>query len=80
MFTQRRVCVLNFSAGIGRTGVLITMETALAQLDGGQPVFPLDIVKTVRDQRAMMVQTTVRITTTVIVLYQNKFVFFIIAI
>ncbi|KAK1895322.1 Tyrosine-protein phosphatase non-receptor type 3 [Dissostichus eleginoides] len=46
------------SAGIGRTGVLITMETALAQLDGGQPVFPLDIVKTVRDQRAMMVQTT----------------------
>ncbi|XP_033958621.1 tyrosine-protein phosphatase non-receptor type 3 [Pseudochaenichthys georgianus] len=50
--------MVHCSAGIGRTGVLITMETALAQLDGGQPVFPLDIVKTVRDQRAMMVQTT----------------------
>ncbi|XP_030606564.1 tyrosine-protein phosphatase non-receptor type 3 isoform X2 [Archocentrus centrarchus] len=50
--------IVHCSAGIGRTGVLITMETALAQLDQGQPVFPLDIVKTLRDQRAMMVQTT----------------------
>lgn len=48
------------SAGIGRTGVLITMETALSLLDKGRPVFPLDIVKTLRDQRAMMVQTTVQ--------------------
>ncbi|KAK7886774.1 hypothetical protein WMY93_026395 [Mugilogobius chulae] len=45
-------------AGIGRTGVLITMETGLALLDQGRPVFPLEIVKTLRDQRAMMVQTT----------------------
>lgn len=54
--------VLNysFSAGIGRTGVLITMETALTLLDQSLPVFPLDIVKTLRDQRAMMVQTPVR--------------------
>uniref|UniRef100_A0A3Q0S1N9 protein-tyrosine-phosphatase n=1 Tax=Amphilophus citrinellus TaxID=61819 RepID=A0A3Q0S1N9_AMPCI len=52
--------IVHCSAGIGRTGVLITMETALAQLDQGQPVFPLDIVKTLRDQRAMMVQTTVQ--------------------
>lgn len=49
----------NFSAGIGRTGVLITMETALNLLDEGRPVFPLDIVKTLREQRPMMVQTTV---------------------
>lgn len=56
------VFVLNysFSAGIGRTGVLITMETALTLLDEGRPMFPLDIVKTLRDQRAMMVQTTVQ--------------------
>ena len=56
------VTVLNYfhSAGIGRTGVLITMETALSQLHRGRPVFPLDIVKTLRDQRAMMVQTTVQ--------------------
>uniref|UniRef100_A0A3Q1FBD1 protein-tyrosine-phosphatase n=1 Tax=Acanthochromis polyacanthus TaxID=80966 RepID=A0A3Q1FBD1_9TELE len=50
--------MVHCSAGIGRTGVLITMETALTLLDEGRPVFPLDIVKTVRDQRAMMVQTT----------------------
>ncbi|XP_043973136.1 tyrosine-protein phosphatase non-receptor type 3 isoform X2 [Gambusia affinis] len=50
--------MVHCSAGIGRTGVLITMETALGLIDAGRPVFPLDIVKTLRDQRAMMVQTT----------------------
>ncbi|KAF7669710.1 hypothetical protein LDENG_00147190 [Lucifuga dentata] len=50
--------MVHCSAGIGRTGVLITMETALTLLGEGRPVFPLDIVKTLRDQRAMMVQTT----------------------
>ncbi|CAL8247196.1 unnamed protein product [Lota lota] len=50
--------MVHCSAGIGRTGVLITMETALALLEQGQPVFPLDVVRTLRDQRAMMVQTT----------------------
>lgn len=60
--TLNAVFVLNysFSAGIGRTGVLITMETALTLLDESRPMFPLDIVKTLRDQRAMMVQTTVQ--------------------
>uniref|UniRef100_A0A8C7XJL3 protein-tyrosine-phosphatase n=1 Tax=Oryzias sinensis TaxID=183150 RepID=A0A8C7XJL3_9TELE len=52
--------MVHCSAGIGRTGVLIIMETALTLMDGGQPVFPLEIVKTMRDQRAMMVQTTVQ--------------------
>lgn len=47
------------SAGIGRTGVLITMETALCLMECGQPVYPLDIVRTMRDQRAMMIQTPV---------------------
>ncbi|XP_013871096.1 tyrosine-protein phosphatase non-receptor type 3 [Austrofundulus limnaeus] len=50
--------MVHCSAGIGRTGVLITMETALNLMDQGRPVFPLDIVKTLREQRAMMVQTT----------------------
>ncbi|XP_041649380.1 tyrosine-protein phosphatase non-receptor type 3 [Cheilinus undulatus] len=50
--------MVHCSAGIGRTGVLITMETGLNLLDERRPVFPLDIVKTLRDQRAMMVQTT----------------------
>uniref|UniRef100_A0A672GAR3 Protein tyrosine phosphatase non-receptor type 3 n=1 Tax=Salarias fasciatus TaxID=181472 RepID=A0A672GAR3_SALFA len=52
--------MVHCSAGIGRTGVLITMETALTLLDEGRPVFPLDIVKTMRDQRPMMVQTTMK--------------------
>ncbi|KAM3872707.1 tyrosine-protein phosphatase non-receptor type 3 [Diretmus argenteus] len=50
--------MVHCSAGIGRTGVLITMETALTLVDLGRPLFPLDIVRTLRDQRAMMVQTT----------------------
>ncbi|KAF0045386.1 hypothetical protein F2P81_001915 [Scophthalmus maximus] len=50
--------MVHCSAGIGRTGVLITMETALTLLDDSRPVFPLEIVRTLRDQRAMMVQTT----------------------
>ncbi|KAM9309884.1 tyrosine-protein phosphatase non-receptor type 3 isoform 2-T4 [Pholidichthys leucotaenia] len=50
--------MVHCSAGIGRTGVLITMEAALTLIDESRPVFPLDIIKTLRDQRAMMVQTT----------------------
>ncbi|XP_052378849.1 tyrosine-protein phosphatase non-receptor type 4-like isoform X3 [Oncorhynchus keta] len=49
--------VVHCSAGIGRTGVLITMETALCLMECSQPIYPLDIVRTMRDQRAMMIQT-----------------------
>uniref|UniRef100_A0A8C2E5H1 Uncharacterized protein n=1 Tax=Cyprinus carpio TaxID=7962 RepID=A0A8C2E5H1_CYPCA len=51
--------VVHCSAGIGRTGVLITMETAMCLMECGQPVYPLEIVRTMRDQRAMMIQTPV---------------------
>uniref|UniRef100_A0A671VS96 Tyrosine-protein phosphatase n=1 Tax=Sparus aurata TaxID=8175 RepID=A0A671VS96_SPAAU len=54
---QDHPMVVHCSAGIGRTGVLITMETALCLMECGQPVYPLDIVRTMRDQRAMMIQT-----------------------
>ncbi|CAL8256857.1 unnamed protein product [Boreogadus saida] len=50
--------MVHCSAGIGRTGVLITMETALALLEECRPLYPLDVVRALRDQRAMMVQTT----------------------
>uniref|UniRef100_A0A8C3D0J4 Protein tyrosine phosphatase non-receptor type 4 n=1 Tax=Cairina moschata TaxID=8855 RepID=A0A8C3D0J4_CAIMO len=53
--------VVHCSAGIGRTGVLITMETAMCLIECNQPVYPLDIVRTMRDQRAMMIQTPVSI-------------------
>uniref|UniRef100_A0AAY5EEQ0 Tyrosine-protein phosphatase n=1 Tax=Electrophorus electricus TaxID=8005 RepID=A0AAY5EEQ0_ELEEL len=49
--------VVHCSAGIGRTGVLITMETAMCLMECSQPVYPLDVVRTMRDQRAMMIQT-----------------------
>lgn len=48
--------VVHCSAGIGRTGVLVLMETALCLMEAGQPVYPLDIVQTMRRQRAMMIQ------------------------
>ncbi|KAJ8012630.1 hypothetical protein DPEC_G00044870 [Dallia pectoralis] len=59
---SKRACkdepvVVHCSAGIGRTGVLITMETALCLMECSQPVYPLDIVRTMRNQRAMMIQT-----------------------
>jgi protein tyrosine phosphatase len=51
--------LLFFSAGIGRTGVLITMETAMCLIEANQPVYPLSIVRQMRDQRAMLIQTAV---------------------
>ena len=47
------------SAGIGRTGVLILMETALCLIESNQPVDPLDIVRQMREQRLGMIQTAV---------------------
>lgn len=40
------------------------METALCLMEANEPIYPLDIVRTMRDQRAMMIQTSV-----------NKFLF-----
>ena len=53
--------IVHCSAGIGRTGVLILMDTALALMEAREPVYPLDIVQTMRDQRACMVQNVVSI-------------------
>lgn len=39
------------------------METALCLMEANEPVYPLDIVRTMRDQRAMMIQTSVSIRT-----------------
>ena len=52
-------CICYFSAGIGRTGVLITMETAMCLIEANQAVYPLDIVQQMREQRAMLIQTSV---------------------
>ncbi|CAH1788374.1 unnamed protein product, partial [Owenia fusiformis] len=50
--------IVHCSAGIGRTGVLITMETAMCLIEANQSVYPLDIVRQMRDQRAMLIQTS----------------------
>lgn len=51
--------IVHCSAGIGRTGVLILMDTALALMETREPIYPLDIVRAMRDQRACMVQNVV---------------------
>uniref|UniRef100_A0A6I8NYZ3 Tyrosine-protein phosphatase non-receptor type n=1 Tax=Ornithorhynchus anatinus TaxID=9258 RepID=A0A6I8NYZ3_ORNAN len=55
---EKEPVLVHCSAGIGRTGVLVTMETAMCLIERNQPVYPLDIVRKMRDQRAMMVQTS----------------------
>ena len=52
-----QVIDLSLSAGIGRTGVLVLMETGLCLLEAREPLFPLELLRTMRDQRAMLIQT-----------------------
>lgn len=46
-----------FSAGIGRTGVLILMETGICLIETNQAIYPLELVRIMRNQRAMLIQT-----------------------
>uniref|UniRef100_A0A8C1SQG1 protein-tyrosine-phosphatase n=1 Tax=Cyprinus carpio TaxID=7962 RepID=A0A8C1SQG1_CYPCA len=54
--------MVHCSAGIGRTGVLITMETAMTLMEKEKPVYPLEIITSMREQRAMLVQTSCQFT------------------
>ena len=58
---QSAPTVVHCSAGIGRTGVLILMETAMCLIEANQPVYPLELVRCMRRQRAMMIQTAVSV-------------------
>ena len=51
--------VVHCSAGIGRTGVLIWMETAMCLIEANSPVIALEILRTLRDRRAKLIQTSV---------------------
>lgn len=48
--------VVHCSAGIGRTGVILLVETAMSLIEAKQAVEPIDIVRRLRNQRAMLVQ------------------------
>ncbi|KRZ80363.1 Tyrosine-protein phosphatase 1 [Trichinella papuae] len=49
--------IVHCSAGIGRTGVLILLETSMCLIEASEPIYPLEIVRNMRDQRAMLIQT-----------------------
>ena len=51
--------LVHCSAGIGRTGAFILLDTALRLSDAACPVNPINLVKTMRDQRPLMLQTSV---------------------
>lgn len=63
--------VVHCSAGIGRTGVLILMETAMCLIEQNEPVYTLDIVKVMRDQRAMTVQNSVCLSILCLIITMN---------
>ena len=60
---DRDPLLVHCSAGVGRTGMFITMETALCMMDANEPVFPLELVQKIRDQRPMVIQTAVSLLT-----------------
>lgn len=53
-------CVIHCSAGVGRTGTLVAIETAIARLWKGQSINMKDILLQMRTQRAFMVQTEIQ--------------------
>ncbi|XP_032242658.2 tyrosine-protein phosphatase non-receptor type 4 isoform X1 [Nematostella vectensis] len=49
--------VVHCSAGVGRSGVLMFIETAFGMIEGAEPVYPLELVRRMRDQRGSLIQT-----------------------
>ncbi|TNN17335.1 Tyrosine-protein phosphatase 1 isoform 1 [Schistosoma japonicum] len=50
--------VVHCSAGIGRTGVLIAIETSINLMVHNYPIKPIELVQRMREHRAMLIQTT----------------------
>ncbi|KAM3176133.1 hypothetical protein ACTXT7_007116 [Hymenolepis weldensis] len=51
--------VVHCSAGIGRTGVVILLDTAMDMIQAHIPVRPIEIVRQMREYREMLIQTPV---------------------
>ncbi len=56
---EETIILVHCSAGIGRTGAFILLDAALHLLDLDFPVNPIQLIKLMRDQRPMMLQTSV---------------------
>ncbi|OAF72157.1 hypothetical protein A3Q56_00036 [Intoshia linei] len=69
--------IVHCSAGIGRSGVLIMMDTVMCLIEANQPIFPINIVKEMRCCRALMIQTDIQFNFTckaLVHVYENKIV------
>lgn len=53
--------IIHCSAGVGRTGMIVLMDTALSLIHCKEPIYPLDILKKMRDQRVCMIQNAVNL-------------------
>ncbi|VDP10089.1 unnamed protein product [Soboliphyme baturini] len=51
------ITIVHCSAGIGRTGVYVMVETLMKLLDANLPIRPLEIIRLLRNQRVGMIQT-----------------------
>ena len=48
-----------YSAGVGRTGVLIAVEVAMNMIETMEPIDLMEITRKMRNQRGMMIQSPV---------------------
>uniref|UniRef100_A0A0X3P4B6 Tyrosine-protein phosphatase non-receptor type 4 n=1 Tax=Schistocephalus solidus TaxID=70667 RepID=A0A0X3P4B6_SCHSO len=55
---RKVAAVVHCSAGIGRTGVVILLDTAIDLIKAGHAVFPLELVRQMRYYREMLIQTS----------------------
>ena len=53
--------MINCSAGVGRSGCFMAMETALCKLKESEPINILQILSKMREQRGLLIQTPVKI-------------------
>ena len=56
---EENLVLVHCSAGIGRTGAFILLDSVLRLMESDCPINPIHLIKMMRDQRPMMLQTSV---------------------